>query len=66
MMSQPESVREQATSSLASPQDDQQEIPGAAARVVSRPVFMPDTFTGVNREWSDWLEQFEMVAVVNM
>lgn len=30
-----------------------------------RPVFMPETFTGVNREWSDWSEQFEMAAEVN-
>uniref|UniRef100_A0A673HHN6 Peptidase A2 domain-containing protein n=1 Tax=Sinocyclocheilus rhinocerous TaxID=307959 RepID=A0A673HHN6_9TELE len=27
---------------------------------VSRPLFMPETFTGVGREWSDWSEQFEM------
>uniref|UniRef100_A0A672T9I1 Peptidase A2 domain-containing protein n=1 Tax=Sinocyclocheilus grahami TaxID=75366 RepID=A0A672T9I1_SINGR len=32
---------------------------------VSRPLFMPETFTGVGREWSDWSEQFEMVAQVN-
>lgn len=32
---------------------------------VSRPLFMPETFTGVGREWSDWSEQFEMAAQVN-
>uniref|UniRef100_A0A668AJ95 Peptidase A2 domain-containing protein n=1 Tax=Myripristis murdjan TaxID=586833 RepID=A0A668AJ95_9TELE len=30
-----------------------------------RPVFMPETFTGAGREWSDWAEQFEMAADVN-
>lgn len=29
------------------------------------PVFMPDTFTGVGREWSDWSEQFDLAAEVN-
>lgn len=32
---------------------------------IVRPVFMPETFTGTGREWSDWKEQFEMAAVVN-
>jgi len=32
---------------------------------MARPVFMPETFTGTGREWSDWKEQFEMAAVVN-
>uniref|UniRef100_A0A8C1PY10 Peptidase A2 domain-containing protein n=1 Tax=Cyprinus carpio TaxID=7962 RepID=A0A8C1PY10_CYPCA len=32
---------------------------------MARPVFMPETFTGMGREWSDWKEQFEMAAVVN-
>lgn len=32
---------------------------------IARPVFMPETFTGTGREWSDWKEQFEMAAVVN-
>lgn len=31
----------------------------------TRPVFMPETFTGVNRDWSDWIGQFEMAAEVN-
>ena len=31
----------------------------------ARPVFMPETFTGVGREWSDWSEQFELAAEVN-
>lgn len=26
---------------------------------------MSDTFTGAEREWSDWVEQFEMAADVN-
>lgn len=30
-----------------------------------RPVFMPETFTGIGREWSDWAEQFELAAEVN-
>lgn len=33
--------------------------------VVSRPVFMPETFSGVGRQWSDWAEQFELAAEVN-
>uniref|UniRef100_A0A3B3R2G6 Peptidase A2 domain-containing protein n=1 Tax=Paramormyrops kingsleyae TaxID=1676925 RepID=A0A3B3R2G6_9TELE len=40
-------------------------LSGVSAPALSRPVFMPDTFTGVNREWSGWVEQFEMTAVVN-
>lgn len=31
----------------------------------ARPVYMPETFTGVGREWSDWAEQFELAADVN-
>lgn len=31
----------------------------------ARPVFMPETFTGVGREWSDWAGQFELAADVN-
>lgn len=31
----------------------------------ARPVFMPETFTGTGREWSDWVGQFEMAAEVN-
>lgn len=30
-----------------------------------RPVFMPETFTGTGREWSDWADQFEMAAGIN-
>lgn len=30
-----------------------------------RPVFMPETFTGTGREWSDWAGQFELAADVN-
>lgn len=29
------------------------------------PVFMPETFTGVGREWYDWSEQFDLAAEVN-
>lgn len=36
-----------------------------AAQSVSRPVFMPETFTGSGREWSDWIAQFEVAAEVN-
>lgn len=40
--------------------------PAASSNVsMARPVFMPETFTGTGREWSDWKEQFEMAAVVN-
>lgn len=35
------------------------------ASVPARPVFMPETFTGVGREWSDWSEQFDLAAEVN-
>lgn len=31
----------------------------------ARPVFMPETFTGVGRDWSDWSEQFDLAADVN-
>lgn len=33
--------------------------------IVNRPVFMPETFTGSGRDWSDWSQQFEMAADVN-
>lgn len=55
-------MSQSASSSLASNGE-------AAANVnvtpISRPLFMPETFTGVGREWSDWSEQFEMAAQVN-
>ncbi|XP_041964789.1 uncharacterized protein LOC121723285 [Alosa sapidissima] len=35
------------------------------SRATARPVFMPETFTGVGREWSDWSEQFDLAADVN-
>ena len=38
---------------------------GPATMNPVRPVFMPETFTGTGREWSDWLGQFEMAAEVN-
>uniref|UniRef100_A0A8C1TD44 Reverse transcriptase/retrotransposon-derived protein RNase H-like domain-containing protein n=1 Tax=Cyprinus carpio TaxID=7962 RepID=A0A8C1TD44_CYPCA len=39
---------------------------GLASRMATaRPVFMPETFTGANREWSDWIGQFEIAAKVN-
>uniref|UniRef100_A0A8C6VSP9 Peptidase A2 domain-containing protein n=1 Tax=Nothobranchius furzeri TaxID=105023 RepID=A0A8C6VSP9_NOTFU len=31
----------------------------------ARPIFMPETFSGVGREWANWAEQFEMAADVN-
>lgn len=39
--------------------------PSSANVATPRPVFMPETFTGAGREWSDWAEQFEMAADVN-
>lgn len=33
--------------------------------LISRPVFMPEVFNATNREWSDWVEQFEQAANVN-
>lgn len=33
--------------------------------IVNRPLFMPETFTGSGRDWSDWSQQFEMAADVN-
>uniref|UniRef100_A0A9J7YFX7 Peptidase A2 domain-containing protein n=1 Tax=Cyprinus carpio carpio TaxID=630221 RepID=A0A9J7YFX7_CYPCA len=39
---------------------------GLASRMATaQPVFMPETFTGANREWSDWIGQFEIAAEVN-
>lgn len=29
------------------------------------PVFIPETFTGTGREWSDWADQFEMAGGIN-
>lgn len=42
--------------------DNVEVAPGAAS---ARPVFMPQTFNGTDREWSDWVGQFEMAADVN-
>lgn len=39
-------------------------LPGAG-QAISRPVFMPEVYTGVGREWSDWIEQFELASTVN-
>lgn len=39
-------------------------LPSSQA-VTPRPIFMPETFTGMGREWSDWADQFEMAANVN-
>lgn len=33
--------------------------------ITPRPIFMPETFTGVGRDWPDWAEQFEIAADVN-
>lgn len=38
---------------------------GTASGSVSRPVFMPETFTGQGRDWSDWSQQFALAADVN-
>lgn len=38
---------------------------GTGDHSVQRPVFMPETFTGHGREWSDWAEQFDLAADVN-
>ena len=39
------------------------QVPGRPT--TARPVFMPETFSGVGRDWSDWLGQFEIAAEVN-
>lgn len=39
--------------------------PVSARQAISRPVFMPEVYTGVGREWSDWIEQFELASTVN-
>ena len=33
--------------------------------VVSRPLFMPENFSGQDREWADWADQFDMAGEVN-
>ena len=38
---------------------------GQQASGTRRPVFMPETFTGTGRNWSDGAEQFELAADVN-
>lgn len=38
---------------------------GSMQTVTPRPIFMPETFTGAGREWTDWAEQFEIAADVN-
>lgn len=40
-------------------------ISSVTTRAMSRPVFMPETFSGTGRDWIDWAEQFEMAADVN-
>lgn len=40
-------------------------VSSTAAGPILRPVFMPEVFSGVDREWSDWVEQFELAANVN-
>ncbi|KAK0133549.1 hypothetical protein N1851_030921 [Merluccius polli] len=43
--------------------DDGDDAGGAGPpRATARPVFMPETFTGIGREWSDWSEQFDLAA----
>lgn len=39
--------------------------PGRVAVMSSRPVFMPDSFSGQDREWADWSDQFDMASEVN-
>lgn len=36
-----------------------------ASSTVTRPVFMPEIFTGQGRDWSDWSQQFALAADVN-
>lgn len=52
---------------MSNPEDPDLTPSGTRATVqsVARPVFMPDTFTGTGREWSDWVAQFEVAAEVN-
>ena len=47
------------------PPDRQADEPVRGNSSVQRPIFMPETFTGMGRDWSDWSEQFEMAAGVN-
>lgn len=39
--------------------------PVRTAVVSSRPIFMPDSFSGQDREWADWADQFDMASEVN-
>uniref|UniRef100_A0A3B3SMD4 Peptidase A2 domain-containing protein n=1 Tax=Paramormyrops kingsleyae TaxID=1676925 RepID=A0A3B3SMD4_9TELE len=55
---------------MSEPSDDQSRVMALNAsapllQATPRPIFMPETFTGMGREWSDWMEQFEMAADVN-
>lgn len=38
---------------------------GSHGNPMGRPVFMPETFTGQGRDWSDWSQQFALAADVN-
>ena len=40
-------------------------LPIQLQQSVQRPVFMPETFTGMGRDWSDWAEWFELASEVN-
>ena len=40
-------------------------VPAPPGAATARPVYMPQTFNGADREWSDWVGQFEMAADVN-
>lgn len=69
-MSSPDSRRE--PSEAGSGQPNEQNVQSVAPALVQpshsslqRPVFMPETFTGMGRDWSDWSEQFELAAEVN-
>lgn len=52
-------VESNSSGSMATP------IRAPPGRSPPRPIFMPEVFTGVGREWSDWVEQFELAANVN-
>lgn len=39
--------------------------PSPARTLSSRPTFMPDSFSGQDRDWADWADQFEMAGEVN-
>ena len=58
---QPTDGRPPGTSSAATAQH----TPMRTTAISSRPAFMPDNFSGRDREWEDWAEQFDMASDIN-